>query len=243
MVIRTQKLKIGNIKNLERALRHRMPGSSDEVKEERSRVKRKIIEFETRGNNKLRKNASIFEFVISLDGKYKDDKEYLEKVASYFISTLLDELQSNVDEREIIQFITETMFHFDKDNSHVHILFSAKKWNLDKDKYKKIDIKPYQIVNAVEKTLIEFDYESYKRLLTKDKNIGAYDLGIIREIERRIGIENTKELIKIARELNIDKREFKRLFKEYEDNLFELYETLRDEYVIWKKTRKSKFSR
>lgn len=231
MIIRTQKLKVGNIKNLERALRHRVKGSSDKVKEERSKIKKRILEFELKGNNKLRKNASIFEFVISLEGKYKDDKDYLEKIGNYFISTLLDELQKNVeDEKDIIQFIVEPLFHFDKDNSHVHILFSAKKWNLDKDKYKKIDIKPCQIINAIEKTLIEFDYESYKRLSTKNKNIGAYDLGIIREIERKIGVENAKKLVKIARELDIDKREFKRLFKEYEDNLFELYETLNNDF-------------
>ncbi len=232
VVVRTQRIKF---LSLNRALDHRLKGveipSGVGIKELRNILGEKLRKWETlEGKKNLRKNASLWEFVISYKGK-KDKREVLRDVEK-FLKILKAKTGVDLDIETKPFFGNKTIYlnrnwlgflHDKGENTHIHILVIPRQSN-----GKKVNLKP-GIYKEVLKEFLPFS--DWLRIQNTKRKIGAYPLWVIRELEKRHGKEWTKKFITKCRKLRISapKLEFvvnRKKEKELEEELNRLLEIL-----------------
>lgn len=216
MVIRHKRLKANSVSRIKQIARHRFGENCNDI------VTFIISTLTNKGMKKLRKNATIDEFIISFPS-YIRDEEKLQEVKKFLINRLNEYMQMYYKTKVSIDLTY--VIHKETDNLHMHILAICK----DKNKNRKLQIKPFVIKNSIVDTLKRYAPDSLEKFYSK--SLGTYDLRIIRSLERLLSKEKTEKLIKSMREKNINKHKFKKLYMKYKNNPEELYKLFVEEKI------------
>lgn len=207
---------------------HRVKGAEVDPILERNIVEEaygKLRKWETIGGRKnLRKNASLWEFVISWKGK-KPGREAIKEGLRLLLEirkktkVMVGVDKPRVEVGGIITGRNYYMFlHEGEANTHLHILV------VPRDIYgKKVNLKPALYREIVKGFLPKEDYE---RMVKAKRKLGAYPLWAIRKIEERRGKEFAREFVKLCRQRGITQKEFVGIVQEGEEE--EVYKNLKE---------------
>ncbi len=211
-VMRIQSLKVSNLRG---ALRHRLSPPKHEVlvakgvivddsaeefkeifsefgslcEEELKRLEEFFKIAESKGyKHKIRKNATIQEVLISYSSEdFSKDLGVVSRIKED-VGKFIEVFR----EKFCFEPFAEYFIHKDdKGRYHVHLLFSLVKPDLTK-KIKWNSKTYFEIVKKFSKRATRVKFSERKRS-------GAYPLWLIRELERVVGREKAKEVVKVAR--------------------------------------------